>query len=76
MPFIYSEDMCTIIQKPGNLLCALTEQMWMKAGRKVHEQDPSYTLIVNVSESPTVMSTELFALPDVIDNLLQQSLET
>jgi hypothetical protein len=33
LPFIYSEDMCLIMQKPGNLICALTEEMWMKAGR-------------------------------------------
>jgi hypothetical protein len=68
VPNIYSNDMCMVIQKPGSLLCALTEEMWMRSGRKAHEMDPSFTLIVNLSESPTVFSTELFSLPPEIES--------
>ena len=49
--------------------------MWASHGRKVHQQDPSYTLVINLSESPTVFSTEFLEMPEVIVTLLEKSLE-
>ena len=49
VPQIVTQDMCELIQVPGSLLAGISQELWLKHGETVYEQDTDYSIVVSLS---------------------------